>query len=168
MLAKQRRIDQAASLVRVIFGVIWLVDASFKWLPAFRAHYIDLITRAAEGQPGWLQPWFHFWQWLFSLQPTAFAYVLALVETYIALAVLLGFARKVTYLLGVLWSILIWATAEGFGKPDMVRGRTSAPPSSMWWSSWHSYGSMPGLARARTPSTWCWRAGCPGGGASPR
>ena len=119
MLAKQRRIDRVAALLRVLFSVIWMVDASLKWLPDFRAHYVDLIGDEAKGQPAWLIPWFHFWQWLFSLQPTVFAYVLALVESYIALALFLGFARKVTYILGIIWTILIWSTAEGFGKPDM-------------------------------------------------
>ena len=31
-------------------------------------------------------------------------------------ALVLGFARKVTYMGGAIWSLLIWATAEGLGR----------------------------------------------------
>jgi nitrite reductase (NO-forming) len=30
---------------------------------------------------------------------------------------ILGFARKITYISGTVFSLLIWATAEGFGGP---------------------------------------------------
>jgi hypothetical protein len=49
--------------------------ASFGWW-TLRAHYVDLIGDEAKGQPAWLIPWFHFWLWLVSLQPTVFVYVL--------------------------------------------------------------------------------------------
>jgi nitrite reductase (NO-forming) len=48
---------------------------------------------------------------------TAMAYGTAVVETGIALALLVGFARKTVYLLGAGYSLMIWATAEGFGGP---------------------------------------------------
>jgi nitrite reductase (NO-forming) len=35
----------------------------------------------------------------------------------IAVALIAGFARKVTYLSAIAFSVLIWATAEGFGGP---------------------------------------------------
>jgi len=46
-----------------------------------------------------------------------FAYGTAIVETLLALALLAGFARKFTYIGGALYSLLVWATAEGFGGP---------------------------------------------------
>jgi nitrite reductase (NO-forming) len=47
--------------LRISFGIIWLIDAILKWLPGFRASYMDTIMGQAEGQPGWLKPWFDFW-----------------------------------------------------------------------------------------------------------
>ena len=38
-------------------------------------------------------------------------------ETYLAVALLTGFARKTTYAVGAIYTALIWATAEGFGGP---------------------------------------------------
>ncbi len=46
-----------------------------------------------------------------------FAYLVALVETLIAVALIAGFARKYTYIAAAVFSVLIWATAEGFGGP---------------------------------------------------
>ena len=45
------------------------------------------------------------------------AYLVAVVETLIALALIAGFARKLTYISAIVFSLLIWATAEGFGGP---------------------------------------------------
>jgi uncharacterized membrane protein YphA (DoxX/SURF4 family) len=103
--------------LRVGFGLIWLVDAVLKWLPGFRRDYMDAIMGQADGQPGWVKPWFYFWTNLQHPYAVFFAYVVAVVETLIALALVLGFARKATYLSAIVFSVLIWATAEGFGGP---------------------------------------------------
>jgi uncharacterized membrane protein YphA (DoxX/SURF4 family) len=103
--------------LRVGFGLIWLVDAVLKWLPGFRRGYMDTIMGQADGQPGWLKPWFNFWINLQHPAPAAFAYLVAVAETLLALALIVGFARKLTYLSAIVLSMLIWATAEGFGGP---------------------------------------------------
>jgi nitrite reductase (NO-forming) len=76
-----------------------------------------MLDQAAQGQPGWLRPWFDMWTGLPHGMTTAMAYGTALAETGIALALLVGFARKSLYLFGAVYSLLIWATAEGFGGP---------------------------------------------------
>jgi nitrite reductase (NO-forming) len=103
--------------LRISFGIIWLIDATLKWLPGFRSGYMSTIMGQADGQPGWLKGWFTFWINLQHPQATFFAYLVAVVETLIAVAVIAGFARKVTYISAVAFSVLIWATAEGFGGP---------------------------------------------------
>ena len=103
--------------LRITFGVIWLIDATLKWLPGFRAGYMSTIMGEAQSQPGWLQPWFHFWIRLQHPDAVFLAYLVAVVETLIALALIAGFARKLTYLSAIVFSLLIWATAEGFGGP---------------------------------------------------
>jgi nitrite reductase (NO-forming) len=111
------RPDWPKSAVRVAFGVIWLVDAILKWQPTFRHDYIDTLKSGAQGQASWLKPWFNFWIDLQRSSPHTWAYLVAVIETLLAFAVILGFARKVTYISGALFSLLIWATAEGFGGP---------------------------------------------------
>ena len=103
--------------LRISFGIIWLIDAILKWLPGFRADYMDTIMGQAQGQPGWLKPWFDFWINLQHPRVMFFAYLVAVVETLIAVALIAGFARKITYISATAFSLLIWATAEGFGGP---------------------------------------------------
>ncbi len=104
-------------VLRITFGIIWLIDATLKWLPGFRASYMATIMGQADGQPGWLRWWFDFWIRTQHPQAVFFAYLVAVIETLIALALIAGFARKVTYLAAIAFSVLIWATAEGFGGP---------------------------------------------------
>lgn len=103
--------------LRITFGIIWAIDAALKWLPGFRSGYMNVIMGEAAGQPGWLKPWFDFWITLQHPRAGFFAYLAAVVETLIAVALIAGFARKATYLSAALFSVVIWATAEGFGGP---------------------------------------------------
>jgi uncharacterized membrane protein YphA (DoxX/SURF4 family) len=102
---------------RIAFGLIWLVDAGLKWEPAFRSGFTAMLREAAQGQPGWLHGWFHLWINLVAPNAGFFAYSTAVIETLVAVAVIVGFARKFTYIGAALFSVLIWATAEGFGGP---------------------------------------------------
>ena len=104
-------------VLRISFGIIWLIDAVLKWLPGFRASYMGAIMGQAQGQPGWLKPWFNFWINLQHPRVTFFAYLVAVAETLIAVAVIAGFARKLSYVAAIVFSLLIWGTAEGFGGP---------------------------------------------------
>ena len=103
--------------VRISFGIIWLIDAVLKWLPGFRAGYMGNTMGTADGQPGATRWWFDFWIRLQHPHATHFAYIVAVVETLIALSLIFGFARKVSYSAAIVFSLLIWATAEGFGGP---------------------------------------------------
>jgi len=126
MSAQQAPAQQAAArpspawpkdALRISFGIIWLIDAALKWLPGFRTSYMGTVMGQAQGQPGWLQPWFDFWINLQHPRVTFFAYLVAVVETLIAVAVIAGVARKLTYSAAIVFSLLIWGTAEGFGGP---------------------------------------------------
>jgi len=103
--------------LRIAFGVIWLIDATLKWLPGFRSSYMSVIMGEAQGQPGWLRPWFDFWIRFQHPDAMFLAYLAAVIETLIAVALIIGFARKLTYISAIAFSLLIWGTAEGFGGP---------------------------------------------------
>ena len=57
------------------------------------------------------------WANLQSPHPTVYAYLVAVLETLVALAILFGVARKVSYFAAAAFSVVIWAAAEGFGGP---------------------------------------------------
>lgn len=104
-------------LVRIVFGLIWLIDAALKWQPGFRRGYMSLLMGESAGQPGWLHWWFRFWIDLQHPDVILWAYLAAVIETGIAVALILGFARKLTYIGAIGFSLIIWSTAEGFGGP---------------------------------------------------
>ena len=105
--------------VRLIFGVIWAIDAVLKWLPGYRHSYISNLKQTAQGQPSWLHWWFHFWINLQSGAPSLFAILTGLMETALALVLLLGIARRLGYIVGAVYALLVWAVGEGFGGPYM-------------------------------------------------
>src|SRR5574338_212050 len=57
------------------------------------------------------------WINLISPAPTIFIWLTRIIETLIAIGLLFGLARKWTFIVGGLFSLLIWSTAEGFGGP---------------------------------------------------
>lgn len=105
------------AVLRIAFGLMWFVDAVFKWLPSFKVGFLDQIQSAAQGQPSIFKPWFHFWISFLSTNPHFFATLTAIVETLIALALIFGIARRSVYLAATVFSLLIWGVAEGFGGP---------------------------------------------------
>lgn len=122
--------------LRVAFGVIWAVDATLKWLPGFRASYMDTISGMAKGQPGWLHPWFSFWINLQQPRAMLFVYLVATVETLIAAALILGFTRKLTYTSPLQFSACSSGRRRRASAGPTPQGHpTSVPPSSTPWSS---------------------------------
>ncbi|MDA8069464.1 MAG: DoxX family membrane protein [Actinomycetota bacterium] len=78
---------------------------------------MSLLMGESAGQPEWLHWWFRFWIDLQHPDVTLWAYLAAVIETGIAVALILGFARKLTYIGAIVFSLIIWSTAEGFGGP---------------------------------------------------
>jgi thiosulfate dehydrogenase [quinone] large subunit len=105
------------TVVRVIFGVIFGIDAYLKWLPGYRKTYVTQLKSVAQGQPSWLHSWFHFWINVQSSAPTLFAVLTGITETGLAVCLLLGMARRLGYTVGTIYSLLIWGVGEGFGGP---------------------------------------------------
>src|SRR5947209_18126255 len=94
----------AAAAVRTAFGILMAIDAYLKWQPGFAAHYVGYLQNAANGQPYWLQGWFHMWLRVVTMHTTFFISATRLIETAIAIGLLLGFARRITYFAGALFS----------------------------------------------------------------
>ena len=117
-LLDSRRLIGVA-ILRIAFGAIWAVDATLKWQPAFQANFQQMLADVAKGQPGFLAWWFGLWQFVVSGRAPIFGILTATTETYLALALLSGFARKFTYSIGILYGLFVWSVAEGFGGPYM-------------------------------------------------
>jgi nitrite reductase (NO-forming) len=107
------------AVLRIAFGAIWAVDASLKWQPAFQANFQQMLVDVAKGQPGFLGWWFGLWEFVVSGRAPILGILTATTETYLAIALLTGFARKFTYSLGIVYGLFVWSVAEGFGGPYM-------------------------------------------------
>ncbi len=121
----------AAAGVRSAFGVVMAIDAWLKWQPAFAAHYVGYLHNAANAQPAWLAPWFDFWLRIVPPNVDLFISATRWIESAVAVGLLLGLARRFTYIVGGLFSLLIWATAEGFGGP-YTAGATNLGPALVY------------------------------------
>jgi nitrite reductase (NO-forming) len=110
----------ATTGLRVAFGIIWAVGAALTFSPEFAAHYVGYLQNAASGQPGFAAWWFSAWLAVVTPHAMVFIWLTRVVESLIALDLLVGLGRKTLYVAGALFSLLVWSTAEGFGGPYTV------------------------------------------------
>ena len=108
---------RGVATLRIIFGLVWAIDASFKWQPAFSESFTMYLTKAMGSQPPAVVAWIAFWLRVVSLQPHLCAYLVAITETIIAVCLILGAFSNLVYGLGILLTLMIWSTAQGFGGP---------------------------------------------------
>ena len=113
----QNQPQKVTAASRIAFGLIWAVAAWLKWQPAFQNHFLDQVSGATDGQPGFIVAWLSVWIHLISINPLLFARIEATAETALAVCLVLGVFSNLTYLIGFLLSLGIWSTAEGFGGP---------------------------------------------------
>ena len=83
---------------------------------------MSTIMGEAQSQPGWLQPWFNFWIRVQHPDAMALACLVAVIETLIALALIAGFARKLTYI-----SAIVFSRSRTAGHAGPARVTTSTP-----------------------------------------
>jgi uncharacterized membrane protein YphA (DoxX/SURF4 family) len=112
-----RHLSSLKVAMRVMFGVLWGIDGALKFQPGLPDAMVDMIKGAAQGQPGWLSPWFQFWSQTVSANPAFYVVSTGVVELALACALILGVLRKVAYGAGFLLSLVIWSVPEGFGGP---------------------------------------------------
>jgi uncharacterized membrane protein YphA (DoxX/SURF4 family) len=139
-------------VLRVLFGVVWAIDAYLKWQPSFISGYADDVKSAAQGQPDWLRPWFRLWRHLAASDPRLLAYLTAVIESLIAAALLLGVARRAAYLGGAAWSLAIWVIPEGFGG-SFLSGATDIGTAIMYvflFAALYSLETLPAATGAWT------------------
>ena len=105
------------ALLRIAFGLVWAIDASFKWQSTFISGFKETVGGAIANQPQLIQAWIKLWVNIISVNPHLFAILTAVVETIIALGLIFGVATRYIIYLGIIFALLIWTTAEGFGGP---------------------------------------------------
>jgi thiosulfate dehydrogenase (quinone) large subunit len=120
-----------AAIVRILFGIVWSIDAVFKWLPGFIGGQTlgHELGKSAEIQIPVVHGWLQLWNIVGLADPHAFAVGIAIVESVLALLVLTGAFSNVAFLGTALLSAGIWSGAEGFHLPWGSDGQTDLGPS---------------------------------------
>ncbi|MDA8363058.1 MAG: hypothetical protein M0Z84_04400 [Gammaproteobacteria bacterium] len=108
---------------RILFGLLWAFDAILKWQPYFLAHFMDQLTPAVQGQPAWIAAFIGVVIAMVRfIGPMPVAIATAVVETLIAASLLSGRGLKLWVPIGLLYSLAVWVTAEGWGGPYSAAG----------------------------------------------
>jgi uncharacterized membrane protein YphA (DoxX/SURF4 family) len=111
---------KGAGALRIAFGIVWAIDAGFKWQPGFTNNVVAYLAGALNGQPPAIQAWITFCLHIVQVNPPLFAHLVAIEETTVALALILGAFTNLASFVGMSMSLIIWSTAEGFGGPYMA------------------------------------------------
>ncbi len=150
------RTNKSFAILRIVFGFVWLIDAFFKWNSGFIDNFTNYLTNSAQGQPALVQTWIHLWVQVVNINPHFFAIVVAISETAITFSLLFGLFTRAAIVGGIILSLLIWTTAEGFGGP-YAAGSTDIGSAiiyallffALWFGkSWEFY-SLDGLLAKR-------------------
>jgi thiosulfate dehydrogenase [quinone] large subunit len=120
-----------AAIVRILFGIIWSIDAIFKWLPGFVTGQTlpDELGGAAEIKVPVVHEWLLLWNSIGLSNPGGFAVAIAITETVFALLILSGAFSNFAFIGSALLSLGIWTGAEGMHLPWGRDGQTDLGPS---------------------------------------
>jgi thiosulfate dehydrogenase [quinone] large subunit len=112
-------LSKRVATLRIGFGLVWAIDAAFKFQSVFykNNNLLNFIKAKDSGEPHWLNFWFHTWYNIIGWNPELFAILIIIAEVLIALFLLLGVARRSTYIFGAILMFIIWGVGEAFGGP---------------------------------------------------
>jgi nitrite reductase (NO-forming) len=133
-------------VLRVVFGLFWLIDGALKFQPGFVDAFPDMIAGAAAGQPSWLGGWFSFWASATSSSPALAVYSTGALELAIGVCFVVGLLQKIAYTASFFLSLVIWSVPEGFGGPygpgstDVGTGAVYALASVMFLVAMAAFG----------------------------
>lgn len=129
-VSNRRRLHGAAA-ARIGYGVVWAIDASFKWLPGFiHGQTLDKeLNKADKIDVPVLHQWLQMWHSLAGINLGAFAVGTAIIETLIALGLIFGVFSNLVFIGSAVFSFGIWSSAEAFHLPWSTPGITDLGPS---------------------------------------
>ncbi|HEY2794740.1 MAG TPA: hypothetical protein VGJ28_20435 [Micromonosporaceae bacterium] len=125
----------AAAVVRILFGLLWAIDATFKWLPGFIHGQTlgDELGKADSVQAPVIHQWISLWHGVGTAHPGSFAVGTAIIETLIAIGLITGAFSRLVFIGSAAFSFGIWSAAEGFHLPWTKPGMTDLGPSAAYW-----------------------------------
>jgi nitrite reductase (NO-forming) len=110
----------AFSALRISLGILWAILAAETWSGSFLVHVQHYHEAVFQNPPGWLLPWFGTWVSLITPYPELFVGLARFFTTLIAIFLLIGFARKTTYIFGILFTLPLWTLMEGYENTNAL------------------------------------------------
>ncbi len=99
----------------VLFGLVYASEAFIAFYYNLAGNIVSVVQGQASSAPSFLNGWFSFWEAQVTAAPVFYAYLVGVLEAIIALALVLGFGRKVVYIGGAVFAVVAWGVGEGFG-----------------------------------------------------
>jgi uncharacterized membrane protein YphA (DoxX/SURF4 family) len=154
------------AVVRIVFGVVWAIDAFFKWLPGFRDPATiekELGGHVKSIQTPVLHQWMVLWHNIGTASPSGFAFTIAVLETIVAFCMIFGLFSNGVFLGSAVLSFGIWSTAEGLGLPYKY-GKTDIGTSiayvfvslALLFAAGGATWSLDARIRDRVGARWAW------------
>jgi nitrite reductase (NO-forming) len=106
--------------VRIIFGVIWLIDGLLQWQPANFHNFLQLITAVGQGQPAPLAAVIAVGQAVAAVNPILANGLLAALETAIGISLITNVLSRWALGISALLAVAIWVFGQGLGMVFMA------------------------------------------------
>jgi len=112
-------------LAAILLGITFAAETYLAIAFNSPASLKSTLVSAASGQPSYLNGWYSFWISQVTAAPLFYYDLIVIVEFLLAVALLLGVARKSAYIGGLIYSVMEWSTLKAFGGP-ITAGYTDA------------------------------------------
>jgi hypothetical protein len=116
--------------IQSALGLVWLLDGGLQFQSfMYGKGFIELLTKNAEGQPGWLHDSIIWGAHQAHHNLTVFNTLFALVQVAIGLGLLYRATTKPALAVSFVWAFIVWWFGEAFGMlfMNMANPLTGAP-----------------------------------------
>jgi cytochrome oxidase Cu insertion factor (SCO1/SenC/PrrC family) len=117
--ARQWPEPRARLLLRVGFGIIWLLDGLLQAQPQMPGGLADQVIKpSAASSPSWVQDLVNYGVNLWDYHPIQAATASVWIQVGIGLWMIIavrGWSARIAGLAGVAWGLIVWAFGESFG-----------------------------------------------------
>ncbi|MGE4531570.1 MAG: hypothetical protein AB7C98_09640 [Acidithiobacillus sp.] len=110
---------QAFGSIRILFGVIWLINTWLQFNPAYASHFLGTFSADwVSGQPAWIAAYGHWMANLVqAIGPHLVADATVVLDAILAVSLITGLGLPFLAGVGVIYNLWLWSTVGGFGGP---------------------------------------------------
>lgn len=108
----------AFALIRILFGVVWLLNAWFQASSAYQGQLLANFSANESGQSFWVHDYMHWiLQGMQSIADPSATIIMVILDVFIGVSLVLGVWGRFFGWVGLVYSAFLWTSFEGFGGP---------------------------------------------------